>query len=94
MTIGLHDVSSIFPARDLSARAAILVLAFGTGVATVGALYRLVLARLISEDRRLRTFHAAERAGERAQDLEVGDASVFRLIVLLTRYALLRRPGA
>lgn len=70
--------------------AAILVLSFGTGVASVGALYRLVHARLISEAHPPRAVAAADRT----QDLLIRDASVFGLVALLTRYALFRRPNA
>lgn len=72
--------------------AAVAVLAFGVGVATVGALYRLIIVRAVSAEVHERVARAAGWAGEHAQDLAVVDASALRLIALLVRYALSRGP--
>lgn len=72
--------------------AAVAVLAFGMGVATIGTLYRLIILRAVSAEVRELVARAAERVGEHARDLAVADASAPRLIALLVRYALSRGP--
>lgn len=74
--------------------AALLVLAFGTGVATVGALHRLVLARWAAWRRRPgpRALGLGEAAEEEAWRREALETTALGMIVLLLRCALGRGP--
>lgn len=74
--------------------AALLVLAFGTGVASVGALHRLVLTRWAASRGRAwpRALGLGEAAEEEAWRREVLETSALGMIVLLVRCALGRGP--
>lgn len=76
--------------------AALLVLAFGTGVATVGALHRLLLERWATWQNRPgpRALGLGESAAQEAWRDEALNASLLGMVVLLVRCAFERGPRA
>jgi len=78
----------------LTCLAVLLVLAFGTGVATAGALHRLLLALWAAWQGRPwpQALGLGGSAEEQAWRREVLEATVLEMVVLLVRCALRRGP--